>query len=481
MNSAVVRGEVRLLLRDPAVWTVLLVLVVTLIGAVIQGVLRKHAEIAVFTEMANADAARLESATWDAIRLEEQGGNVSRFRDPRNADVVGRRLAVQHLILPPTGLAALAVGQSDLHPAWHPVSLEPRDQLLAEGELNAPRQLAVGRFDVSFVVVFVAPLLLLGLLAGSPARERESGILPLLAVQRGRLGGWLALRTGLRLLIVLLPILVVGVVVAWLPGPGPLETAASETWLRLGLWGLAVAGYLTFWAALGVWMGTLALDTARAVLALAAAWLLLVILLPAIANVALELSYPQPSRIEYVDAMRAATDLARAEGSEVLQQYLEDHPEMAGDDVDVDDFFAQRLLVQARVEEALRPLSTAFEQQRQARARQVRWLRWASPAMLTSEGLADAAGTSESRQADFLQQVHGFHDAWRDFFGPRVLAGRPFFDHDRIPTFEYSHEPPTRLAARMAVVMLGCFGLSVALGLLALRRARSLPKVMGNE
>lgn len=479
-SRAVFLGEWRLLWRDPAAWVVLGVLTAALLGALWQGLAREQAVASSLAELAQADADRMEAAADLAQWLAETEGGISRFRDPRSADVVGRRLGVQHLALPPTGLGALAVGQSDLYPAWHPVSLESRDRLQAEGELTHPRQLAVGRFDLSFVVVFVAPLLLLGLLASVPARERETGMLPWVLVQGGGLGSWLLGRVLLRWLLVLVPILLCGVLAVLLQAMAPAAAGDGQTVVRGLLWAAQVTVYLAFWAALALWVGTLPLDGARSALALAFAWLLFVVLIPAVTQVVLDLAHPQPSRMAYVDAMRDATDLARAEGSEALVRYLEDHPELAGDAVDADDFFAQRLLVQERVEAELAPLSAAFEAQRAARARQAAWLRWTSPALLTMDGLADAAGTGEPRHRHFMEQVHGFHSEWRAFFAPRVLSGERFFDHDHVPGFGYEQEPLRLLMPRSSWLLTATAGFALLFGWLALRRWRSLPKVLGH-
>lgn len=482
VRRAVLLGEWRLLWRDPATWVVLAVLSAALLAALGQGLVRERSVVAALAQWSDTDAAHMEAAADLARRLERDGGEISRFRDPRNADVVGRRLGVQHLGLPSTGLGALAVGVSDLYPAWHPVSLEPQDRLLAEGELTPPRRLAVGRFDLSFVVVFVAPLLLLGWLAAVPARERESGMLPWVVMQSGGFGRWLFGRVLPRALLLLLPILLVGTLAAWWP-PGQAASLPAaddgQMLLRWLLWCAQVTAYLSFWAALALWVGTLPLDGARAALALASAWLLFVILIPSVSRVALDLAHPQPSRMAYVDAMRAASDLARAEGSQALAAYLEDHPELAGDSVDLEDFFAQRLLVQERVEEQLEGLSAAFEAQRKARSRQAAWLRLASPALLTMDGLADAAGTGESRHRHFMDQVHGFHGQWRSFFAPRVLSGERFFDHDQAPVFVYEQEPLLLLLSRSGLLLAATAGFALLFGSLALLRCRSLPKVIG--
>lgn len=476
-SRALWRGEWRLLWRDPAVWLVLAVLLPALLGALWQGLLREGAVAQSLVQLAQADAAGIRAAAELARVLESEGGAISNFRDPRNADVVGRRLGVQHLALPQSALKALAVGQSDLHPSWHPVSLESRDRLMAEGELIHPRRLAVGRFDVSFVVVFVAPLLLLGLLASVPAREREAGMLPWVVLQADGLWSWLLRRVLLRFLLVLIPILLFGLLAPLSHGGVASAASDGQTLLRCLLWAAQVTVYLGFWAALALWVGTLPFDTARAALVLAAAWLLFVVLIPALSQVALDIAHPQPSRMTYVNEMRAATDLARAEGSDTLARYLEDHPELAGATVDLEDFFATRLLVQERVEAQLEPLSVGYELQRAARARQAAWFRLASPALLAMDGLADAAGTGEFRHRHFMDQVHDYHGQWRAFFAPRVLSGERFFDHDQLPSFTYRRESSTLLLLRSAAWLGTTTGFALLFGWWALRRCRSLPKV----
>lgn len=248
-SGLVLRNEWRLLygiLRPEA--ACLAVLLLTLAFARASGFQRQAAEVRQHDLLASADASRLQDAASHTQALVEGNGSVSRFRDPRNADVVGRRLATQHALLSQPAVAALAVGQMDLQLSWHPVSLEPRDALLATGSLHNPRSLAVGQFDANFVVVFIAPLLLLVLLTASPAWERDQAVLRLLAAQGTALGRWL----------------------------------------------------------------------------------LLLILLPAMVNVAVELTHPQPSRITYVDAVRKPLVWPAPKAAMLLAQYLEDHPELAG-------------------------------------------------------------------------------------------------------------------------------------------------------
>jgi ABC-2 type transport system permease protein len=61
-------------------------------------------------------------------------------------------------------------------------------------------------------------------------------------------------------------------------------------------------------------------------------WLALVVLLPSLCNVLATTTYPVPSRVEMIQAVREASDAATAEGSKLLSKYYEDHPELAAGD-----------------------------------------------------------------------------------------------------------------------------------------------------
>ncbi|MCC5793572.1 MAG: DUF3526 domain-containing protein, partial [Chromatiales bacterium] len=283
-----------------------------------------------------------------------------------------------------------------------------------------------------------------------------------------RLGSWITLRHGLRLGLVLAPLIGGALVVLLLNGAG------LSGLIRLLAWSLVTLLYLGFWAVLVAWIAARARGADQSLLTLAALWLLLVVILPSTVNVAVELRYPVPQRINYVDALRDATDAARAQGSQILVDYLEDHPEMAAGAVDLQDFFAQRFAVQQQVEAAVAPLAADFERQREARLESLRWLRFLSPAILAAEGLAEAAGTGDGRYQHFDRQAADFHRQWRAFFEPQVLSGAPFSAHDQIPRFAYVEESLAGMALRQVPLMLGLLLPTLLIGFAAGRAIRAL-------
>ncbi|MCC5795371.1 MAG: hypothetical protein JJT85_11640, partial [Chromatiales bacterium] len=170
------------LLRERGTWLLFLVLLIATLLAISGGQREKERIQALQAQLVQQTEAAREAVRAQAVRLSRDGGAISQFRDPRIADVVGRRLVVENALLPPTPLTPLSAGQTGLLPAQQPVSLEPREVLLSEGELTPPRRLATGRLDASFLVIFLAPLLLIALGHGIPSWERQHGLLRRLVI-----------------------------------------------------------------------------------------------------------------------------------------------------------------------------------------------------------------------------------------------------------------------------------------------------------
>lgn len=446
--STTVRHDGLSLLRERGTWLLLAVLTVASLAAVSSGQreLSRAKAIQDAVELQN-EKARDETAAI-ANHLAQTGATVPHYRDPGLAEVVGRRLIVEQAMLPPNALFALSAGQTGVRPLQQPVSLESREVLLSEGELTPPRMLAVGAFDLDFIIVFLAPLTLIVLGYGVPAWERQQGLLALHLLPETTLTQWIATRHGLRLLAVIGILSVIGAFAVATNGASVADAVRFFAYLLIAVL------YLAFWSVVIVAVSTRTGTADKSLLILATIWLALVMVLPSAINAAALIRFPAPQRIDYVDAFREATDQARARASEILTEYLEDHPEMAAGDVDPQDYSAQRYAVRRKVEEAMSGISSDFEARREARRNSLQWLRLLSPAILAVEGLEEAAGTGDGRYAHFNRQAGQFHEQWRRFFEPHILSKTRFAAHADIPRFVYREEALADLAYRLAPIYL---------------------------
>src|SRR4030095_593469 len=101
-------------------------------------------------------------------------------------------------------LSALSVGQSDLYPYYFKVSRQSKQTFVTNDEIENPTNLLAGRFDLSFVIIYLLPLLILALSYNLISAEREQGTLAMMMSQPVALRSFVAGKVGLRGIVVLL-------------------------------------------------------------------------------------------------------------------------------------------------------------------------------------------------------------------------------------------------------------------------------------
>ena len=379
---------------------------------------------------------------------------------PRNPYSVGSSQGIT-ITLPPGPLAAFAVGQSDLQPAALKVSVAGVRSAAPTATLENPFKLLVGHFDLSFVFLYMYPLLIIALMFGLTTSERESGLLRMLLAQPVKLSelaeGKIAARAVLLGGCILLGTGGLGLIVG---GEGILQ--------RWALWVLVAFSYGVFWVGLCVFIDSRLKVASVSALVLAGCWLVLAIVLPSLISFFATTFYPVPSRMEYVTAMRTESTLAQQQGAASLARFFEDHPEIAPVSDDDANFAMLRVAREERIAEQLAPLEARFEAQRARQQQFIGKIGYLSPTVLTHQAFMDIAGTGPDRYALFLEEAHAFHETWKSHFVPRYFEDIAFMasDYDTLPAFNRAEEDGNRLAGRVlsSVVIILLVGL-VFLGL----------------
>jgi ABC-2 type transport system permease protein len=387
----------------------------------------------------------------------------------------------EDVFLPQTPLTAFSIGQLDLLPGKVTTNIwTARRALTRNYEVANPLNLLAGRFDLAFAVVFLFPLLILALSYNLLSAEREQGTLALVLSQPVRLStvvlGKLVARFGL-VVVLGAALTVVAALVA-----GVQLTAPGAAW-RLTLWGAAVVLYGAFWFALAVLVGALGRSSAVNAVILASAWLLLVVVVPALVNALAVTLHPVPSRALLVEAMREASNGATQRGSQLLARYYQDHPELRpkGEDPDLNDFTTRYFTIERDVEQQVAPVLDRYDASLRAQQALVGRLRFLSPAIAVQEALNDIAGTGPVRQRSFLAQAWSFAEAKKGYFMPRVFRRERLAvgDLDALPRFAFADESAAELAERVGPGLAAVVLLVVVLGVAAWSRLRRFPATSG--
>ena len=476
--------ECRRVLRAPIVWAVLV------LNGVAGGWGARNASRLHNDQM--LDLIRLQQAesAWYAD-VRQRAADYERpstvavpyWQDPTSASGFSRDFLRRFAAKPHLPLSALAVGQSDLLPFAIPIRLETLFGGDPVYDYEPPRALATGIFDLGFVVIFILPITLGVAAAAIGGRERDAGILPLVASQPMAPRRWWALRLG-ALTAVLVPGTLLGVVIALLSAGAPIIRAWHDTIAALAI----IALYSLLWvavAALALTRGHGVVSTASTV---GAVWLVLTVVIPAVGSAAVRVVAPARSPALDVSELRQTADSVQADASDVVRRRLITHlgPGSAGIDAASLDYATRLVLITQELEERLAAREVAREHRQRVIDRLSGFVDWVSPPVAVQSALANIAGTGRTRHEAFLRETRAFQLSLREFMYPRVLhqAGRAtakicavcpgrltFTEFDAIPVFAL-REPLTRDRLSSALATAGwLLILIVALAVASHRRA----------
>lgn len=452
--------ERRNLLRDRAVWAVLLGFAILVAYAAISGASYARAERAAIELAKTEQDTRLRALRQEVVEI-QGGAAVRHATDPREPSIVGRERGRRALSLPPSPLSAVSVGQRDLLP--HTIWVTTEARLADRGAEDAAdlSRKVTGVFDLAFVLVFLLPLVVIALSFDLLAAERERGTLALVLSQPVSLSAFVGAKAALRGAVLLVVVLFAALVVPGAFGGGfPGEGASVGIPLYVAL----LVIYTAFWFCLALCVNAFGTSSAGNALSLVSVWLVLVVVVPGLASVAVDTLYPSPSRVELVNRAREVAREVEAQVSAIEG----DH----GAPAQAVGATAQRAArVQTELENRVQPVMDAFATQLARQQRLVDRLRYLSPAIVTYEGLNDVAGSGVTRHQHFSQAVERYHARYKRFFFERLEQNRKLTlaDYDQMPSFKYHEAPVTELARRVGWGLLGL--LLPALALLLAARA----------
>lgn len=482
MNRLIVSHETRTLARSGALWGILALLVIAIGFAAFAGgrtVERQLKGAADATAFENDERAKMRQDTEAYAAQVAASGGTYEFATVRhspgegppqgtNAGAVGAETAA-FVSLPPTGLAALSVGQSDIQLNYLPASMGTTLEMTKNLEIDNPVNLQTGPFDIAFVIIFLLPIFILAMTYDLLSSEKERGTLAMILAHpvslRELMASKIAARGGVILAVV------AGLGLAALLAVGT-QLDVAETWLRFALWLVVTALYSLFWFALAVLVNVYGRSSATNGTILAGAWLVLVVMVPTLVSLLATTVYPAPSRMDLIVAARDAQTAGEKNITGALDRFYSDHLDQvpAGDQRAMD-FLTLSQANAANIEKALLPLYDRFRDQTARQEDLVQRFQYLSPAIMMQLALNEISGTSSARYQDFLGQAVRFRRQWNDFFAARFLTREPLrpADYDLFPSFRYVPEPLPVVLGRLApslagllLVTLGCALLPVA-------------------
>ena len=291
--------------------------------------------------------------------------------------------------------------------------IKEKQHIVHQYDYVHPLSLLLGQFDLSFVVIYLLPLLIISICFNALASERQGGQLRLLMLQGGSATHLLTYQLLLRSALIVMPFLLISSLLLVI-----IRDQMGVT--ELLSYNLIVLCYSGFWIALTAWVNSRAKSAANNAATLVTCWLALVIVVPALVNTSIALLDPTPSRIHYIDSLRAASDDAQKASEKTLAQYFQDHPELAKNGSGASDYATKKIATINSVEHAMEVQDARFLNAQQAQQQSAQKLQYLSPALIVQTLLVDLAGNGLTRHHAFMSEVEAHHQALQRFFANEI-------------------------------------------------------------
>ena len=376
------------------------------------------------------------------------------YKNPADIRGYAFREYLGFAVKPALAGAALAIGQSDVLPAYVRVKVESMDSARTYYEIEHPARLASGRFDLSFVVLYLWPLALLTLCLSALTHDRETLRTKTLAIEGLRPFVLLVTQVLTRTLAATLFFVLLLVIVALTFGavkPDPKGLAAVL------IWGGITIAYSAFWAGMSIAIGALCHTRATAAFAAFGAWLVVAVLVPNLISATANALAPVPSREAYIVASRDASDAVNADRLNMVTRFYDQHPEWKPDKTALDKVSptVTRLARAIELEKKLAKVDATFNEAKQKQNILIDALSLLSPLNLAQRSFGALAGNDRQRHELFMTAVRQHQVTLRDMFQPLLqvaaknndvticthasgtcLAGFGFTAHDSVARFQ---------------------------------------------
>lgn len=454
--ALIMRHELRVMIADLTLPVISVLFTVLLLYGFVTGLheTRRREEVvkSLLASQAKTNADNL--VQWRKVMARQQ--RPEPFANPVDPASVGGRMGAQYAILPTLALSPVAAGQSDMLADYYHVTISSRAELMEESEIESPWKLLSGQFDLAFVLIYMFPLVIFAISFNMLSVERDQGTLRMLLSQPLTLQRLVVAKTLVRAgvvigLAVLVPALVVLVTRHAVLDMNDMNGAALGA---LALWMALVVAYGVFWFALSALVSSLGRASATNALLLIGAWVLLVLVVPVVLNLAVSSTHPAPSRTDLATQTRLVTIDGLERYKDLFStdyDYIDRPDTLLPKDGRLEVAPRMRAFYQmeAFVDEQLSEVLSRFDRQLAAQQVLVDRFSFISPAIVANEGMASLAGNGTRRYERFKQQVVGHHEAWRAYFVPRIQNGVAIVEDDfeGSPRWSWEEESPAIVRA----------------------------------
>ncbi len=216
-----------------------------------------------------------------ALQKEQINRNVHHIQDQFGLLMYYLRFA---FINKPDPIASLAIGQQDVNASIQYLTIRGLEGQRYDTDLFNPYNQLTGNLDLSFVILFLLPLLIIAFNFNLLSQETEHGTWSLVSIQINKPIKYILFKLSIRLIVVLVLLSVLLTLAVFI-----IRLPLDEKLLAYTI--IAIL-YVVFWFAVSFLIIVLRRSSAISALLLLSTWVLICLLVPAVINNFLTVRYP---------------------------------------------------------------------------------------------------------------------------------------------------------------------------------------------
>lgn len=322
-------------------------------------------------------------------------------------------------------LSALSIGQNDVNPNVRSVKMLVLEGQKYDPDLVNPNKLVYGNLDLSFILIYLIPLLIIAFTFNLISEEEEIGTWRIVRIMSPSKTKYIVDKLMVRVVVILgtlFALFFIASVFIGIPMNGKFFTFLIISSL-----------YALFWFALCFFIISFKKSSSFNASTLLAIWLSLVVLIPSALNNYLTNQYPTPeaftTMIKQRDGYHKKWDTNKRATLEAFYKTYPQFKEFGYPPEEGFNWLWYYAMHNAGDEEA-KEFSTSLENKILAREQQSRlWARFI-PTIHTQLAFNDIAQSSLLNQIDFLKQTSQFHEDIRLYFYPKIFSKKTADDVD---------------------------------------------------
>lgn len=327
-------------------------------------------------------------------------------------------------INPTPRLAGLSIGQRDINSSIQAPTIRALEAQKYDTDIRNPYLIMMGNFDLSFVIIYLFPLVIIACCFNLWSEEREQGTWPLVRSQKISTRKYLLAKISIPYIlitIVLLVLYALAAVLLHIPSNRAFAAYIISNYL-----------YISFWFAVALLIVSFFKSSSINAISLLSIWLLLALLLPAAVNNYITRKYQVPESLSTMlkqrDGYHKKWDVPQ---DSTLGLFYKEYPEYATykwaqEGVSWIWYYAMQHLgdAEARSDKEL------FMQKLYQREDLSNDFSKLIPTLYTQLYNTDLAQSSLSNHLQFLDSTTHFHERIRKYFYPKIFTAAPVLDEN---------------------------------------------------